>query len=426
MRSFLFRKSWFLFTLLMFILSQSIVEHLHAGEKTDAERYSTFAVRTFIYCFSLGQMVVTHTGRFFKSYRKADTQTIKIFGWCPVPKYMDNWQECANFALMICLILMISFEPILHCMSNNHGVLFTDMCPNSKAYKFFPYSVVSMFAMFLYYALIIDLAVFNNSVSAYVLVCGRMIAEVALFILALIVIVVMFASAFSCLDQKEKEFHGIQSGSLALWEMVLDMWSGEHFDKLHNEPVVLFGCFAFLVFATVFLLNVLIAQLSCAYDAVYSDMVGYARLKRIRIIVESMPQVGAKRWDRFVSAMNFEKRIEFNEGDIGIANGVMTLEPASTNPTTIDMIKRFGGSTSPSIQWPEDTSTGDDDTEKFERLEILIKRAMERITKDGGKGGKSRGGGSSAGAGDSAQASSLDEGGSGDGGEEEAGEEEEE
>merc|ERR1740117_2084498 len=195
--------------------------------------------------------------------------------------------------------------------------------------------------------------------------------------------------------------------------MVLGMWSGEHYEKLHNEPVVLIGCFVFLVVATIFLLNVLIAQLSCAYDAVYLDMVGYARLKRIRIIVESMPQVGAKRWDRFVSAMDFEKRLEFNEGDIGIANGIMTIEPASANPTTVDMIKRFGGSTSPSIQWPEDASTGDDDSDKFERLEVLIKRAMERITKDSGKGGKRRDGGSSAGAGGSSGgpgASSLDEG----------------
>ena len=44
-----------------------------------------------------------------------------------------------------------------------------------------------MIAMFLYYALIIDMAVFNNSVSAYVLVCGRMLVEVGLFILALAV-----------------------------------------------------------------------------------------------------------------------------------------------------------------------------------------------------------------------------------------------
>merc|ERR1712187_518783 len=102
--------------------------------------------------------------------------------------------------------------------------------------------------------------------------------------------------------------------------------------------------------------------------------------------------------------------IEFNEGDVGLANGIATTEAASLNPTTVDMIKRFGGSTSPSIQWPEDDQ-GDDDSDKFERLEGLIKRAMERMTKSGGKkkGGK---GDSSAGMSGSGEGAGNGSGGS--------------
>merc|ERR1719293_424641 len=171
--------------------------------------------------------------------------------------------------------------------------------------------------------------------------------------------------------------------------MELQMFSGEHYERLHSEPSILYGCFVYLVVGSVFLLNMLIAQLSCAYDSVYNDMVGYARLKRIRIIVESMPGVGPKRWAKWTQSLGFDQRIEFNEGDVGLANGLATIEAANLNPTTQDMIKRFGGSTSPSIQWPEDEQ-GDDDSDKFERLETLIKRAMERLTKSGG--GKSKGG----------------------------------
>jgi hypothetical protein len=327
---------------------------------------------------------------------------------------------------MLMLMVMVAFEPILHCMQDNHGVLFTDICDRSKAFKFFPYSVASMFAMFIYYALLIDLAVFNNRVSAYVLVCGRMLAEVGLFLLALVVLLLTFSSAFSCLDQKEKEFHGIPQGSMALWEMVLQMFSGVHYERLHEEPSILYGCFAYLVVTQIFLLNMLIAQLSCAYDAVYSDMVGYARLKRVLIIVESMPQVSAKRWSRWTQSLGFEQRIEFNEGDIGLANGLATTEAASLNPTTQDQIKRFGGSTSPSIQWPEEESAGDDDSDKFERLETLIKRAMERITKTGGGGGKKKGGGSSAGMGTGSGEGAGSGDGEGSGAEEEVGGEEEE
>jgi uncharacterized membrane protein YgcG len=329
--------------------------------------------------------------------------------------------------LMFMLVVMVSFEPILHCMQDNHGVLFTDICDSSKAYKFFPYSMASMFAMFIYYALLIDLAVFNNRVSAYVLVCGRMLSEVGLFLIALLGMMLTFSSAFSCLDQKEKEFFGIPQGSMALWEMVLQIFSGEHYERLHEEWSILWGCFGYLVVCQIFLLNMLVAQLSCAYDAVYADMVGYARLKRILIIVESMPQVSAKRWNRWIGSLAFQQRIEFNEGDIGLANGLATTEPASLNPTTQDQIKRFGGSTSPSISWPEEDTAGDDDSDKFERLETLIKRAMERITKTGGGGGKRKGGGSSAGMGSgSGEGGASGEGGGGSGGEEEAGEEAEE
>merc|ERR1712087_996849 len=106
------------------------------------------------------------------------------------------------------------------------------------------------------------------------------------------------------------------------------------------------------------------------------------RLKRIKIIVETMVGIQDKRWFRFIEGLGFDQRIEFNEGDVGLAGGLQVLEPANANPTTIDMIKRFGGSTSPSISWPEEDGQGDDDTDKFDRLEKLIQKAMETKTKD--------------------------------------------
>jgi len=130
-------------------------------------------------------------------------------------------------------------------------------------------------------------------------------------------------------------------------------------------------------------------------------MVGYARLKRIQIIVESMPQVPPKRWERWTDSLGFEKRIEFNEGDVGVGNGIATTEAANVHPTLQDRIARFGGSTSPTIQWPEE-GNGNDEGDKFERLELLIKRAMERMAPEKKKRGgheSSAGASGSAGAG---------------------------
>merc|ERR1719263_1649606 len=91
-----------------------------------------------------------------------------------------------------------------------------------------------------------------------------------------------------------------------------------------------------------------------------------------------MPAVSPKRWAVFKESLGFEDRIEFNEGDIGVAGGIQMLEVANANPTTIDTIKRVGGTTSALAQWPEEAGDAEDD--KFGKLETMIKKAMDTMT----------------------------------------------
>jgi len=376
MRSFMVRKIWFVFTLVVFVLSQSILKGLaleNLGDEAGV-RYALFACRCFIYCFSMGQMLFLHMSRVIGAYRHS--RTVK-FGRVAVPAYLLNWQEALNLVLMFCIIAMLCTEPILHCLSAEDVELFDSNCKevdeSSEGYYFF-----SMLAMCLYYILLLDLAVFNNRVSAYVLVCGRMLSEVLLFLLAIASVLLTLSSAFSCLKQGDKAFQTIPHGAMSLWEMLLKMFSTDHYKALHDEPVVLLGAYTYLVVSVIFLLNLLIAQLCCSYDAIYADMVGYARLKRCRIIVETMPMVSPKRWALFRDSLGLNERIEFNEGDIGVAGGVQVLEAANIHPTTVDSIKRVGGTTSVLAQWPEED--GDVEDDKFGKLEALIKKAMDTMT----------------------------------------------
>merc|ERR1719258_380104 len=165
--------------------------------------------------------------------------------------------------------------------------------------------------------------------------------------------------------------------------MLLGMFSTDNYESLREETVVLLGVYVYLVISLVFLLNLLIAQLCCSYDAIYADVVGYARLKRCRIIVETMPAVSPKRWVLFKDVLGLDNRIEFNEGDIGVAGGYQTLEAANAHPTTIDSIKRVGGTTSALAQWPEEE--GDMEDDKFGKLETLIKKAMDTMTSNQSK-----------------------------------------
>jgi len=345
--SFMYGKSWFFFTLLVFITSQSVLEHINHGEETEAQRIAIFACRAFIYVLSMPQLVYYHARQSVLSYRRGET--IKILRLIPFPSYLRQWQEAADCLLAVSIVVMLYLEPILHCWAYQDGKFAYELCTEKEDLRY-SYTVFTMFAMFLYYVLLIDLTVVSTRISAFSLVCVRMLSEVALFISALFVAVLTWSCAVSVLKQDNEDFAGIHKGAYTLLRMFMGMYDSKKYEVLHKDPIAELMVFVFCIITVIFFLNMLIAQLSCAYSAVYVDMVGYARLERAETIVEIVPSVPKKRWTSFVESLRLKKRLEFNQGDIGVAGGIQMREAANINPTTIDMIKRFGGSTSPEIQ----------------------------------------------------------------------------
>merc|ERR1719498_496280 len=295
------------------------------------------------------QLLWTHLTKSFRQIR--ERKLIWVYGCIPLPAYLKSWQDSAGFALMVMLVMMLILEPILWCFNHDGGKQFYEECSEADHVQM-PYSIFSMLAMLLYFALLIDLAVLSTKVSAYVLVCIRMLSEVSLFLLALGATLLAFASGISVIKHDQEDFAGIHKGLLALLQITMRMFDGAHYEYYESDPLVLICVFVFMVAVIVFLMNMLVAQLTCAYEAVYSDMIGYARLERIEIIVGCIPVVSAKRWAAFLDALKLETKVEFNAGDIGVNGGIQILEAANLNPTTTDMIKRFGGSTSVEMQWP--------------------------------------------------------------------------
>jgi len=389
---------------LVFITSQSVLEHLNEV-KSEAERTMIFACRCFIYLLSMTRLLYSHIREFVFAFK--NKTTIKVCGCIAIPRYLKQWQDMASFFLTISLIVMLCLEPILWCMEHQDGKLFDGNC-EEKEHLRMPYSIFVMLTMFLYFSLLIDLTVVSTRISAFNLVCLRMLPEVALFIGALAVNILTFSSAISVLKHDSTEFAGIHKGAYALLRMSSGIYSASKYADFRNEATVLATIFVFGI-AILSLLNMLIAQLSCAYSSVYEDMVGYARLQRATNIVEIMPGIPRKQWLRFADSLQLNKKIEFNAGDIGISGGLASREPANLNPTTTDMIRRFGGSTSVEIQWPEDDQDGDDGDDRFDRMEKLIQKTLQRVTKSGGV--RSKGG-----AGSSQNTGSSDQKDSGSGG----------
>jgi len=295
---------------------------------------------------------------------------------------------------MIMLIMMLVFESILWCLGQegfqgfDSNDIFTEDCKGGRQIEM-AYSIFSVLAMILYYILLIDLAVLSTKVSAYVLVCIRMFSEFFLFLLALCGTLLTFASAISVLRHEQADFMGIHKGLLALMEMAMRMKEGKQYEKYETDPLVCICVFFFLIVVMIFLLNMLVAQLTCAYEAVYLDMIGYARLERIEIIVGTMPLVPEKRWRSFCDSLRLDEKCEFNAGDVGVKGGLQIVEAANLNPTTVDAIRRFGGSTSVENPWPAEEGAGDGD-DRFERLESLIQKTVKRMTKNITKGKRAK------------------------------------
>jgi len=414
LRTFLWGKAWFLFTLVVFVCSQSILNHLnsHADDSktNDSEaghdrrlasdgnqnsfeiRLGIFVCRCFIYLCSMGQWLTFHFKYTIRDIRAGDYFK---FGPLKLPAHLGVWQGAASMGLTICLIGMLCLEPILHCVTHaDEDSLFTEHCQEGEQ-VLFAYSIMSTLAMLLYFLLLSDLSVFSTRVSAFVLVCTRVISELLLFLFALCFIVLAFACAVSALEQEDPDFAGIPLSSLQLFKITFGMFSGAHYDILTEYPALFFTVVLYVITTIIFMLNLLIAQLSCAYMATYRDMLGFARLNRGRIVTETMPAVPRSRWGAFVQSLKLDDRVEFGEGDLGLAGGIQVFEPASANITTVDMIRRFGGSTSPLAQWPADENAGDDEEDRFEKIEKLIEKAMKRMTST--KGGKRGAGESSTG-----------------------------
>jgi len=385
-RSFLLQKLWFLLTLVIFTVSQSVLKKVADDENRSGEvslvlRVVIMVCRVFIYSLSLGQWIFFHSGNTLSDLRNGD---LTSFGPVRVPSYLVSWQSVTSLLLMVFLLLMFATEPLLHCMS--HEPIFTTHCPEGVDI-IRAYSVFSFGAMLMYFLLLLDLSVISTRISAFVLVCARVLPEVFQFFGAVVFFSLTFSAGVSCLQQYNEDFAGLPLSFVQLIKITVGMFRGSHWEDLHEYPLLLIYVMLYVLVSLVFLANVLIAQLSCLYQVTYEDMVGYARLNRGKVVVSTMLQVPGRRWREFTNSLKLDERCEFGEGDIGLPGAIQVLELASANRTNLEMIKRFGGSTDPSVQWPEDAVTDNAD-DRVERMEKMMEKALQRMTSIRGGSGK--------------------------------------
>jgi len=390
--AFLVRKMWLMLQLLVFIISNAILPYVVPESGDDnANRWGIFVGRLLIYIFTMAVNLITHSSRIIKSYRQKETATIMRIAF---PKYLaENLQNVISLVLTLVLLVMLNVEPLLYCgafFEEDDFKIFTHTCADADGLATI-YGFLAMVATFLYFSQLSDILVTSMKVSAYYLVCMRMIVETALSLFTLAAVALCISAALSCLEHENTFFNSVPNGFMALIEMVLGMYPFEEYKQVTDDGIIFALVAIFLLCSVVFLINVLIAQFASAYGVIYQDMVGYARLKRIKIIVETMPVVTKEKWGRFIDGLAFDTKLEFNDGDVGLSGGYATTEAANLHPTTEERIERFGGSTETTIPFP-DTSDQDEDNDRFGRLEKVVIRTIEKLACSAEKVNGSKGG----------------------------------
>lgn len=390
---FLLGRCYFLFTLCLAVTSQSflsIPSAMHRSETLEAN-IVVFICRVFLYLGSMCKILYTQIRSFVADCKSG---AIDRTYYIPIPQYLFSLQSGGNFMLFWLLVGMCTTEPLWRCgafSTTEDHIIFSTHCQSvlddgTKRV----YSMFSCLAILLYWTLLLDFSIFSMHISAYVLVFGRVLSEVALFIMALVFLVISYSTAIMALEHELLDFADFGTWLLSLTQMSLAMFPQVYYQEFEKEANLLVVVIAFVLIVSVILVNLLVAQLNQAYQHVYTDMQGYARLNRASVIVTTLEGISAKRWARFLQGMKFDERLEFNEGDVGLPGGVQIMEPAATNIVTVDSIRRFGGSSAVAMPWPEEDDSMED---RFDRLEKLIMTSVKKMGKS--RKSKKKDGGSS-------------------------------
>jgi len=393
-QQFLRSKIWFVISLLIFMLGQALLPKTSYANELYM-RYIIFACRILTYMVTMGRLLLSHLRDSIDAYRTGDTKRI---GRISFPLYLLEPYDGGSLIMALIMLLMCSHEPYFYCAGGETFPI--EDCAESAGIVS-RYSVFAMFAMLMHWLLIIDLAVFSTGLSAFVLVCVHVLSEIGRFLVALTFVLLTFASAITVLDHTYKDMNSVFGTAVALFAITIQIFEDDYRDFQEDE-LLLIMVFFFVVASAILLLNVLIAQLNCSYVYVYQNMVGFARLKRAQVIVQTLSEnVDEALWSRFVDGLGLDQPLEFNPGDVGISGGMTVDEPAALKLVTADPIVRYGGSCSPEMQWPEEQVAEEED--KFERMEKLINRTLKKLSKKSGK--RARAGGSGIGSSGSAHRS---------------------
>eukprot|EP00747_Dinoflagellata_sp_TGD_P126435 gnl/TRDRNA2_/TRDRNA2_174280_c19_seq5.p1 gnl/TRDRNA2_/TRDRNA2_174280_c19~~gnl/TRDRNA2_/TRDRNA2_174280_c19_seq5.p1 ORF type:complete len:946 (-),score=186.37 gnl/TRDRNA2_/TRDRNA2_174280_c19_seq5:45-2477(-) len=408
-RLFTLSKISFILSLIIFMVSQAILPNV-IKEDTGPDHvirinWAIVCGRLFTYVFSMPRLAFKILKTVFIDVRHK--KFVKVWR-CSIPESLHDKVMLTRLLLVTMMICMCVTEPMTRCLQSEKSEWPTQDCKEAEDFILI-YKLFSMVAMTIHWLLVVDMSVYSTKLSAFSIVISSVFEEIGRFIAALTFLLMLFGSAISVLKSQQEEWRDFPSAVISLFSLTIVTYQPDY-RAFFDDPLLVIAVFIFAVLSAILLLNLLIAQLNCSYEFIYQDALGFALLKRASLVVDTLTTCPEIRWVRFAKGLRLDVKLEFDEGDVGLPGGIQAKEPASLNTVLTDAILRFGGSCSPSMQWPEDTSKSNDDEDKFERIERILQRTLKRVTAKGHH--RNRMGRSGADAGTAAQTTSSSGGSS--------------
>merc|ERR1719329_584211 len=184
-------------SLVVFMFSQSILPNMMAEEEDKRYLLLIFFGRLLNYAHTMVRLFCVHGVRTVREYRAWNV--FFVFKIVPVPAYLQHSYDKASLLLLIFMLLMCLHEPIFICLTDENEEFPSYICESSLEYEG-QYSIFTALAMAIHWGLLIDVAVFSNAFSAFVLVCGNVMSEISRFLISISFLIVTFGSAISMLD----------------------------------------------------------------------------------------------------------------------------------------------------------------------------------------------------------------------------------
>jgi len=372
-RTFFFRNATLMMALVLYTLSQAVFDTTivagadGGGSESLASRVVVVACRCFVYLVFLPSHLASHITLGLHEHRIGH---VRRFGCIRVPAHVPKHAKCYLLAVLLCL--MIALDPVVHCLG--HSPLLTQHCEAGEAIEPI-YTVPSMIGTLNLYLLASDFSVFNIRIAAFALMFGRVLSEVLLFLLGFAVLLLAFATAGAASKARVHGFETIVECAFTMLDIFMGTAHDEDVEAMAENPKIRVVVTAFFILSTVYLLNLLVAQLASAYNSTFVDIIGFARLKRGGKVVEAMELTSRARWEGFVESLRLDAPMRFCEGDVGMPGALEVMEPADASTTNIESIRRFGGTTSPGDAWPEEESAKLEDTDdRLERIEAVLRK----------------------------------------------------